>query len=925
MKTLKTALLSTFAALCSGGVFAATTWSGSVSLTSDLNETDELIVESGATVDLNGHSVTLDGKLTVNGAATVTNSDEGDCKDVSLRCTNDLTDQFQNKLTFSGNLKLTVSGNCSNAGGFQGANNTHTGGTVLDGYNTSGVGRFNNGTAFGTGTLTLTNSSRLYMPSAQGAVTATSPYWSSIFSSGNNVTNVIKWDQQFTFPSDSKITVAKNNTLKLEEERRGQVPIYDISESEGTLILQFTGGDGNPRYELRGAKGMPNGTLEFAGGVKEHRWNGTYADIVDATLEFGALRTSSDITSTGNAPSWVNTTDQGRIALKVGGLGTDETFYGRLVSHNTLKKDWSVEKIGAGIWTLGGNNGYHGGTTLTEGTVKLIDVGELGDGNVTFNGGSLIVDEGATGTLYPNKFVVAEGKTMNATIKSGATPVLSSFTYTVSESAKLTDGIKLSSGTIAVESGAHITLTRLNIEADQTLDLDGVSISAERVSRSTSDGNRGILTNTSETLAVVTVGLNNGDFDICSRVRVEGNIKIVYTGTSGTYLNGSSTSPFTHTGGTTLSNQTTTTRFFAQSFGSGTVTLQGAKLFWPSANGNGTFENDFVVSEGTNEITVDINPGTLRFNGAWTGDGYLTWKTGHRPAITFAGDTSAFAGTFDFLYEPTDNRSVYFIESSVHKGGLPLGTILQTSRNGSQRNHIDIEPTTNSVFAIGTLGTTTTNEVDSIASVFADTYIKNNKSPNLTLRVGGRNEDSDYAGLLKDGNGKILLDKVGSGTLTLLNSLDYTGATTVSEGTLAINGSLANSAVTVKSGATLGGTGTITSAVTIEEGGCLTGSLTLASVPSGSGQILVSATDTEFMTFSGAIDASALTVKLTGELDTDSEYTILTAGSGSYGKATLVVDAPPAKGVWRTKWVTSGDTKILKGYYVKPGLVIIFK
>ena len=552
--------LFAIAALFSGNLLAATTLNGD--LTADVTVNDELIIPSGAAIDLKGYNLTLNGKLTVQGAATITNSDTGDCKDVTLKCTNTLKDEFKN-ITFFGNLRLVVTGSVgSNNGGFQGVTNTHTGGTVLDAYNTNGTARFNNGTAFGTGTLTLMNGSRLYMPSAQGAVTATSPYWSDIVSSGNNVTNVIKWDQQFTFPSDSKITVAKNNTLKLEEARRGAVPIYDISESEGTLILQFTGGDGNPRYELRGAKGMPNGTLEFAGGVKEHRWNGTYADIVDATLEFGALRTSSDITSTADAPSWVNTTDQGRIALKVGGLGTDETFYGRLVSHNTLKKDWSVEKVGAGVWTLGGNNGYHGGTTLTEGTVRLVDVGELGDGNVTFNGGSLVVDEGATGTIYPSKFAVAEGKTMNATIKSGAAPVLSSLTYTVSESAKLTDGIKLSSGTIAIESGAHITLTRLNIEADQTLDLDGVSVSAERVSRSTSDGNRGILTNTSETLAVVTVGLNNGDFDICSRVRVEGNIKIVYTGTSGTYLNDSSTSPFTHTGGTTLSNQTSTTRFY---------------------------------------------------------------------------------------------------------------------------------------------------------------------------------------------------------------------------------------------------------------------------------------------------------------------------------------------------------------------------
>ena len=46
----------------------------------------------------------------------------------------------------------------------------------------------------------------------------------------------------------------------------------------------------------------------------------------------------------------------------------------------------------------------------------------------------------------------------------------------------------------------------------------------------------------------------------------------------------------------------------------------------------------------------------------------------------------------------------------------------------------------------------------------------------------------------------------------------YTGTTTVSDGTLLVNGSIANSAVTVQSGATLGGTGT-TGPLTINNGG----------------------------------------------------------------------------------------------------------
>jgi autotransporter-associated beta strand protein len=51
--------------------------------------------------------------------------------------------------------------------------------------------------------------------------------------------------------------------------------------------------------------------------------------------------------------------------------------------------------------------------------------------------------------------------------------------------------------------------------------------------------------------------------------------------------------------------------------------------------------------------------------------------------------------------------------------------------------------------------------------------------------------------------------KQGATTLTLSGNNTYTGATTVEQGKLVVNGSVANSAVTVQSGATLGGSGTV--------------------------------------------------------------------------------------------------------------------
>jgi autotransporter-associated beta strand protein len=65
------------------------------------------------------------------------------------------------------------------------------------------------------------------------------------------------------------------------------------------------------------------------------------------------------------------------------------------------------------------------------------------------------------------------------------------------------------------------------------------------------------------------------------------------------------------------------------------------------------------------------------------------------------------------------------------------------------------------------------------------------------------------AGVISELNGPRPLEKIGAGALILAAANTYTGPTTVSAGTLVVNGSIASSAVTVNSGATLSGTGTV--------------------------------------------------------------------------------------------------------------------
>ena len=75
-----------------------------------------------------------------------------------------------------------------------------------------------------------------------------------------------------------------------------------------------------------------------------------------------------------------------------------------------------------------------------------------------------------------------------------------------------------------------------------------------------------------------------------------------------------------------------------------------------------------------------------------------------------------------------------------------------------------------------------------------------------TLQAGSGNGSTTYGGTII-GTGTLF--KFGTGTWTLAGNNTYTGTTTVSAGTLAVNGSQPQSPVTVNGTATLGGSGTV--------------------------------------------------------------------------------------------------------------------
>jgi outer membrane autotransporter protein len=177
-----------------------------------------------------------------------------------------------------------------------------------------------------------------------------------------------------------------------------------------------------------------------------------------------------------------------------------------------------------------------------------------------------------------------------------------------------------------------------------------------------------------------------------------------------------------------------------------------------------------------------------------------------------------------------------------------------------------------------------------------------------TLRLAG---DSNWT--LEGGLGSAsqyqnfdMLEKTGASTWTIAGSGDFSGTTTISEGTLIVNGSLAGSAVTVASGARLGGSGTV-GAVTFASGSRITPGNSIGTLTINGAYVQNAGAVYEVEIDPGTATSDRIDVKGTATLASGAaiqvinytggtfvagqRYTILTSTglTGSYGDADIAV------------------------------------
>ena len=461
----------------------------------------------------------------------------------------------------------------------------------------------------------------------------------------------------------------------------------------------------------------------------------------------------------------------------------------------------SLTKVGNDVVTLGATNTYSGFTTVSAGTLNvaagaalspatssLLTVGSLSNTPaVMTNSGTISVNASSAG------FNVGSGSDLIGTFNMGGGSLIENTAVRIgSEPASLT-GINPGNGTFNLSGGTVTSLSYWQIGRNfgvGTMNMTGGNFflgSAQYFAIGNSGANGtfnmsgGNLYTTNQILVAYQAGTTPASVGVWN---LSGTANVVYGGAKRFVIGLNGQGTLNQSGGSFNYTPTSLPAYIGE-IGSGI----GGTGLWNMSAGTVTLASQLIIGDGTGSVGTLTLSGTAAMTAASIGFGLATGSG----TLNLNGGTLLVNGA---ITNGTGSGSINF-----NGGTLKAGVSSTTFLNGL---------TSATVASGGAIIDTSAN----------------------SITIGQA---------LQDGGGALV--KLGSGTLTLSGTNIYSGSTTVSNGTLLVNGVVAG-AVNVTAGTVLGGNGSVSGVAnvngTIEAGTSTSlGTLTLGSSPVLGGKVVV--------------------------------------------------------------------------------------
>ncbi|QOV90342.1 autotransporter-associated beta strand repeat-containing protein [Humisphaera borealis] len=612
-----------------------------------------------------------------------------------------------------------------------------------------------------------------------------------------------------------------------------------LTMSDGTALLS----DGTLRTVANAVSLGGNVTFGSLSGVTAIAGNGV---TLNGTVALGSS------TRTINVNSQTNTTTIGGVVSGAAGVG--------------------ITKAGPGILVLGNTaNSFDGPVTINAGILSATLAGSLGTGagtgNITFGGG--ILQHGGTNTTdYSSRFATTANQPFYIDTVGNTVTYASALTSTGGSLAKfgtgtlvLTNDGQAYNGDTAIIAGIlQLGATANNGSATGLLPAGTNILNAGtlRVNKSTNDTLSGVISGSG-----ALVKLGTGNLTLTGINTFTGNVTLnaatPVTAGSLTVTNSSSLGVGPKVV-TVISNFATTDGTLILDGTGGPINLASNISFTTSSGtgnggitnlvGNNTINGDFTLTGGggstqiqsaggnltlTGTITPNTNLRVLILSGASTGtvsglvqdqtvtnflsvqkSGVGTWSLTN--TNTYTGPTTITAGALNVASLANINTPSSIGTGSVAGSAADLvfsgGTLQYTGATPQSTNRPFTISSAGSFDASGSVPTATLN----IASTAVVAMGAVDLARTLTLTGTNTGANIFAAVLGNNGTATSALNKTGSGSWTLTGANLYTGATTITGGTLQVGqggvGSLAATAVTVNANATLAGSGSIAGPIT---------------------------------------------------------------------------------------------------------------